>query len=104
MSYDIHIGPHWLNYTYNLGKLWHDYMPRQPEKETGLWSLHGLTGKQAANALEEFFTNVNRDCHDGLLRKYDAPNGWGNLEGALVFSALLMAACRAHPKKIVEVS
>jgi hypothetical protein len=80
---------------------------------TGLQALDGMTGKEAFAELCVAF-RVARARYTTLWvyhlggknfrEKYDAPNGWGSTEGAILFLGLLMAACASSPKKRLAVS
>lgn len=110
MSYDVSIGDEWFNYTWNVSPLFYDHIPA-PDQETrgGINRLDGLTGRQAAGVISEAFERIHSTlCRGDSVRsfrsKYDAENGWGSTDGALVFLALIMAACHANPRKRVRVS
>ena len=115
MSYDISVGGEDFNYTYNVFALFYDHFPRVDEiKRGGLNMLHGMTGKRAAEAISDAFNAINRTRHllweSGAIgepyfcAKYDAKNSWGSAVGALIFLAMIMAACHRHPRAIVRVS
>ena len=110
MSYDIDIGEHWFNYTYNLAPLFYDHIDAEEGVHRGgLHALHGLTGKQAREVLAGAFEAIHRTAYSAesitvFRRKYDAPNGWGNTDTALIFLARLMAACAENPRKKVSVT
>lgn len=101
MSYDVSIGDQSFNYTYNLSAFFRDHMPE------GINGLSGLTGKQAAASLSAAFVQIHttygRTGKAHICAKYDAPNGWGSVVGALIFLGRLMAACQANPRKRVHV-
>lgn len=112
MSYDIDIAGDSFNYTYNVSAVFYDHMPRNGTIG-GLRNLDGLTGKQAALVLGNAFDRLN----DTYLRmwaengsgpaamsaKYDSPNGWGSLLGAIIFLGRIMGACAANPRHRVRV-
>lgn len=110
MSYDVTIGDYHSNYTHNsLGKLCYTHL----DKENGLRGLHGKTGREASEMLESFWECIYREkihlWQNGvsgepkLQEKYDSPNGWGSLVGALIFMGKLTAACRNYPRRKVSV-
>lgn len=104
MSYDIGVGDCDLNYTYNLAQLFYDHIPAEDGKHKGgLHALAGLTGKQAVEVLRPAFERLNETiCSKGtdcFRNTYDAPNGWGSTDGALIFLARLLAGCAANPRK-----
>ena len=99
MSYDVSIGEYDGNYTYNVSSLFYDYM------EGGLPALDGMTGRQAANVLAGFWSRVNtaRIADPAFGARYDAPNGWGDTLGALIFIGEITAACAQHPRHLMRV-
>lgn len=102
MSYDVSIGSEWFNYTWNLSRFFRDHMPE------GINGLDGLTGRQASdfigNGLNAIERSYCRNNPGGLAAKYDSPNGWGTVIGALIFLGRIQAACAANPRKKVRVS
>lgn len=106
MSYDVGIGDFDGNYTSNLGRLYHKHI--RVEDRTGLQALDGLTGKQAFPVLSLAIDLINNEyCSLNGARafraEYDAPNGWGSTDGAILFLAQILAACAKHPRKKVRV-
>ena len=110
MSYDVSIGKWSGNFTSNtLGQLCCNHL----DIENGLRSLDGLTGYQAAPFLSVFWEMVNDERHQmwkadvvgepDFCAKYDSPNGWGSLVGALVFMGELTAACALFQKSKISV-
>lgn len=110
MGYDVSIGEYDANYTHNsLGKLCYEHL----DKENGLRGLHGKTGRQASEMLEAFWKGIHCEklhlWQDGVVgepklqEKYDSPNGWGSLVGALIFMGELTVACRNYPRRKVSV-
>jgi hypothetical protein len=104
VSYDVSIGAESFNYTSNVSGLWYDHIP-DSGKGGGLRELDGLTGRQAALVLSEAFDAIhNSHIHSpNLADRYNATNGWGSTVGALIFTAQIMAACHANPRKKVGV-
>lgn len=112
MSYDVSIGSESFNYTSNVSRLWYDHIP-DTGKGGGLRELEGLTGKQAAAILADAFDAMHRTRlkfwreatvgDPDFCALYDAKNGWGSAIGALIFTAQIMAACHANPRKKVGV-
>jgi len=110
MSYDISIGGWDKNYTHNsLGPLCYAHL----DEDVGLRALDGMTGAEALQMLADFWEGVSSERHrmyversigDPLFcAKYDAPNGWGSLVGALTFMGALTAACAQYPSKKIHV-
>lgn len=107
MSYDITIGDFDSNMTSNISAVFYDHM------NGGLPGLNGLTGRQALNEMAIFWRRVNETrCRMNIngargepemCSKYDSPNGWGSLVGALVFAGEITAACGQHPRHRVHV-
>ncbi|XAI96548.1 hypothetical protein [Microcystis phage Mae-JY35] len=110
MSYDVSIGDVSLNYTFNMARLFYDLIPNYDvECRGGLFAIDGLTGKEATGVLSAAFENINHDyCAlngaSGFREKYDAPNGWGSTDGAMIFLARILAGCALNPRKRVSVS
>ena len=111
MGYDVSIGGYESNYTHNsLGKLCYAHL----DKHNGLQSLNGITGRDASKMLESFWESIHCEKlhlwksdavgEPKLQEKYDSPNGWGSLVGALIFMGELTAACRNYPRSKVKVS
>jgi hypothetical protein len=109
MSYDVSIGEWERNYTWNsLSPLCFDLL-----HDDGLRCLHGLCGAEALPLLAAFWHRLNElrvDTWRGnsigepaLCAKYDSPNGWGSLVGAMIFMAELTAACGQYPDSLIEV-
>ena len=110
MGFDVKIGDWDGNYTHNsLGKLCYNHL----DKESGLKSLDRKTGREASAMLESFWESIHCEklhlWQNGipgepkLSEKYDSPNGWGSLIGALIFMGELTAACRNYPRRKVSV-
>lgn len=112
MSYDVTIGDFDTNYTYNVGAVFHDHI--KGGEKTGLQALDGLYGFQASALLFSAWSNLNATRHqmyvDGAVgepameAKYNAPNGWGSLVGALIILGKITAACAIYPHDKVSVS
>lgn len=108
MSYDVTIGDDWLNYTSNLARLFYDHIPETEASRGGLHELNGKTGADCLPILKDAFDRLNHSyCDTNSTRafraRYDAPNGWGSTDGALIYLARIMARCALNPEAIVEV-
>ncbi len=113
MSYDVSIGEHSFNYTWNMSKLFYDHIPADRDRG-GLHELNGLTGKQAAEVLSDAFARIDQTRHGVWTHErigdpefcamYDAPNGWGSTIGAVLFLAEILAACALNPRKKIRIS
>lgn len=108
MSYDVSIGDYDGNYTWNSASpLFHEHI------DGGIDAIDGMTGRQASNVMRQFWISVNRERHDlyedgavgepQMCAKYDSPNGWGSLVGALMFAGQITAACAQYPRHKVRV-
>ena len=106
MSYDIDIGDDDFNYTSNLAEFFHDFIERwdNDSKLTGWQSLIGINGKLAARILKGALNKIH-EHHDmsKLAHKYNPSNGWGDVYGATLLIARVMAACYENPRKKVNV-
>lgn len=113
MSYDVYIGEHSFNYTFNVSKLFYDHIP-DGGKGGGLRELDGITGKASAALLFDAFERIE-GTHMKYWRNnvvgepefcalYDSPNGWGSTVGALIFLSQILGACAKSPRKRVRVS
>lgn len=112
MSYDVSIGSFDGNYTYNLGRLFHNHI--RSDGGTGLRCLHGMTGKQAHAILSAAFDSIHKEYLDAwkshevgartFCAEYDPANGWGSTVGAMIFLAQVSSACAQHPRRKVRVS
>lgn len=117
MSYDVSVGPISLNYTSNGSALFYDHMPPvdtdEPNLRGGLWTLHGLTGAEAALLIADAFARIEQTRiklweidtvgEPEFCKLYDSPNGWGSTVGALLFLARIQGACVRYPSSVVEV-
>lgn len=111
MSYDVSIGEYSFNYTSNIGHLFHKHMDNMGT--TGLKAIHGLTGEEAIKYLSAAWEGIEKERIELWVNKavgepvmearYNAPNGWGSLVGALVFLGNITSACALNPKDIVHV-
>lgn len=128
MSYDISIGDHSFNYTWNMAPLFRDHI-EDSGAGGGIKELDGKTGAEAAPVLGKAFRALERTIrrlHDdetkptwkdekgqrkaarsgdkAMRAKYDAENGWGTTLSAVIFLGELMAACVECPDDVVSVS
>lgn len=110
MSYDIAIAAFDANYTSNVSAVFYDHFPNG----SGIMGLDGMTGSQCAAEFEGFWRSMHSakmavwSCgtvgEPHLSEKYDVPNGWGSLIGALILIGQFQAACAQHPRHRVRVS
>lgn len=95
MSYDITIGDHWSNYTYNIARMlyedgfsWNDW--------------HGKEGLAVGTRLDLLIERMEREPERFI--KHDPPNGWGDYRGCLNWLKGIRRACVDHPYDLVRVS
>ena len=113
MSYDVNIGNHSFNYTSNLSGFFHDHVAGQ---DTGLQTLHGLKGKDAAVVLKDAFKKIRRtrdsffdrysntkEAEEAFRSQYEPKNGWGSVMGAMIIMTEIMIACNENPEETVSV-
>lgn len=114
MSYDITIAGEDFNYTSNVGCLFYEHIPpSEYGGRGGIHAINGKTGREAFDILSDAFDRIDHTRHvlwrDDMVgdpvmcARYDAPNGWGSLIGALIFLAKIMAACARSPRSKVRV-
>jgi len=113
MSYDMSIGDFDGNCTFNVSKVFYDHIPDYGNGG-GLREFSGKTGKECAVILSEAWKRLDTTrCQmwisdavgePAMSAKYDAPNGWGSLIGALCFLGEFTAACAISPRKKVYLS
>ena len=87
MSYDVTVGSQEFNYTYNMGPFFLAYGVHP------LADLSGLSRESAMIAISSALYLLSREDHEELRNKYDAPNGWGDVEGATRFLFNIYMAC-----------
>lgn len=129
MSYDVSIGDFSVNITNNIRQLFLDHLPNVEraaaehgltaddialQARGGLYSLYGLTGRDAIEPLSAFFNNVRNRMFDGnetgtvghpfFCAKYDSKNGWGSTLGGVVAMGRLLAACSRFPDDRIRIS
>lgn len=90
MSYDIDVGTQEFNYTYNMGKFFKDFgvHPRD---------MHGEPPYEVAFRISLALTKIPLYGLEDLKSEYDAPNGWGTVEGATRFLMDIYMACITEP-------
>ena len=113
MSYDIDIGRASFNYTSNVSQFFYDHI-EDCGSGGGLRELDGKTGKQCVAVLTDAFKRISttrRELYvDGtagepaMCAKYDAPNGWGSMVGAMCLLSEILGECAQHPRAVARVS
>lgn len=117
MSYDIYLKPleqppcptcghvpdpensdYSWNYTSNMAGAWDAAGARFRD-------MNGWTATRVADAIEAAITKIEAEGRDVWAAKWNAPNGWGTVDGMIDrFLAPIARACRNHPDWIVTVS
>lgn len=98
MSYDVTVGTKEFNYTSNMRKFFVDFgvHPRD---------MHGEPPHEVAFRIAQALKDILLYGFEDLKSEYDAPNGWGSVEGAIRFLMDIYMACITEPDvDTVEVS
>lgn len=109
MSYDVYVGgaEEGFNYTFNLAKLFYEHIPDNG-KGGGLRELHNTLNAEVVIIMSVFFKNVQDEYHslgkEEMRKHYDAANGWGSFDGALIFAARILGEAAINPTGTTEVS
>ena len=118
MSYDL-----WLedenngvlcdghNFTSNIGNLFRKHLGFEGR---GLHEIDGLPAHRALKLIMDFWDRLDAELivlwqsetvgEPALCAKYDAPNGWGSLVGAMLFLARFQSECIKYPYATVRLS
>ena len=86
MSYDVTVGTKDFNYTSNMGKFFMDFGVHP-------WDMHGEPPYEVAVRITQALRDIARYGFGELTYDYDAPNGWGDVEGATRFLMDIYMAC-----------
>lgn len=97
MSYDVDINGKWFNYTYNMHQFFKDF-GAYPNDWEGV--NYVVVARQIRSALKA----IAREPLAELKAKYDAPNGWGTVEGAIEFLTGIAEAGELKRSNKVHVS
>lgn len=97
MSYDVYIGHEWANYTSNMGQFFRDFGVYPPD-----WK--GRPRREVALEINAALIKIVEIPTPELAEKYDAPNGWGDVESAIQFLIKIRDAGLAPIPETVEVS
>jgi len=107
MSYDVSIGDESFNYTWNMYQFFADHIAGE-ENGGGINELMDKDGTEAFIIIRAAMENIVRTYRDmgnvPMQEKYNAPNGWGSVIGAILFLSQIMGACAANPDEKVRVS
>lgn len=107
MSYDVSIGRESFNYTWNMSQFFRDHIDGD-DNGGGINELMDKTGAEAFIILRSALYAIHHTYlslgDGGISERYDAPNGWGTVIGAIIFLSQIMAACAESPDEMVEVS
>jgi hypothetical protein len=118
MSYDL-----WLedengkslceghNYTSNVGPLFYKHLGLEGR---GLHEINGVPAHEALPFFVAFWNSLHAESlalwksdaigEPALCAKYDAPNRWGSLVGAMLFIARFQSECIKYPYATVRLS
>ena len=98
MSYDVTVGTQEFNYTANMGKFFEEFSVHPSD-------MHGEPPYEVAFRISLALSYIARYGFAELAYDYDAPNGWGTVEGATRFLVEIYMACITEPDvDTVEVS
>lgn len=86
MSYDVMVGTKEFNYTANMGKFFAEFNVHPSD-------MHGEPPYEVAFRISLALSDIARFEFEALRRDYDAPNGWGDVEGATRFLLDIYMAC-----------
>lgn len=87
MSYDVTAGGESFNYTSNMSRFFKDF-----GVYPGSWE--GRNRFEVADEIDLAFTSIEANQISALKSEYDAPNGWGDVEGATKFLREVRGGCR----------
>lgn len=90
MSYDVTVGTQEFNYTSNMGQFFADFAVHPAD-------LHGEQPYEVAFKISLALSDIARYGFEELTYDYDAPNGWGTVEGAIQFLLDIYMACITEP-------
>ena len=86
MSYDVTVGTQEFNYTANMGKFFSEFLIHPS-------GMHGEAPRKVAFRISQALIDISLVNFEELSRDYDAPNGWGTVEGATRFLLDIYMAC-----------
>lgn len=86
MSYDVTVGTQEFNYTSNMGAFFEEFSVHPAD-------MHGEPPYEVAFRISLALSNISNFEVGDLSRDYDAPNGWGTVEGATRFLLDIYMAC-----------
>ena len=90
MSYDVKVGTQEFNYTANMGKFFEEFSVHPG-------NMHGNPPYEVAFRISLALGSIANFEFEALSRIYDAPNGWGTVEGAIRFLLDIYMACLTEP-------
>lgn len=101
MSYDVDVMGEWFNITSNMGAFFREFNVYPPD-----WN--GKPREEIGDAIELGLTAIRLRPLGEMKARFDAPNGWGTVEGSIVWLEDVLAACRMAvpppPAETVQVS
>ena len=86
MSYDVTVGTQEFNYTANMGKFFAEFLVHPSD-------MHGEPPYEVAFRISLALNSIATSDIEELKDEYDAPNGWGDVEGATRFLLDIYMAC-----------
>ena len=106
------------NYTWNVGVMFlfafdaawlmeshetlsYEYFPVE-SKYKSLYDLNGLTGEVVSPILRRMILHM--ETREGLYKRLNPQNGWGNYCGAVEYLRDILAGCKAHPKATLSIT
>jgi hypothetical protein len=101
MSYQLYIGSTEHSYTYNLRDLFEEIIQDTAHDTKGIYAFDSLTGYEALPLIKQAFRKAN--SHEDI-KSFDAPNGWGTANGALLFLARFAIECAMNPYETINVT
>lgn len=86
MSYDIDVGTKEFNYTANMRQFFADFQVHPKD-------MHGESPRMVARLIATALDNISLYSIEELKMEYDAPNSWGDVEGAIRLLFEVYMAC-----------
>jgi hypothetical protein len=97
VSYDVTVAGEWFNYTSNMYEFFKDFDVYPPN-----W--HGIDRHDLADKIDAALVKVAAEPIGDMREKYDAPNGWGDVESAVEWLTKVRDAARVEITDKVGVS
>ena len=87
MSFDVEVGEQDFNYTSNMGQFFSDFGVHPVNH------FNGVSRSGVSQMILTAFEDISDYDMSDLEEKYNAPNGWGDVEGAMDFLHDIYVAC-----------